>query len=206
MSEERDIPDRQSCAPPAGRQRRPPRPPTAARLHARALHYLDRFATTAAHLRRVLMRRAARDADALGLDQAQVRSDVEGVVARVVAAGLVDDRQFAASRARRLLAAGRSPARIRASLAAKGLGGSAIAAALRDLTDELADPELAAAAAYARRRRLGPWGPVATRADHKAKDLAALGRAGFGYQAARKVVETVDIEALEREVGASPGR
>ena len=58
-------------------------------------------------------------------------------MARVVAAGLVDDRQFAASRARRLLAAGRSPARIRASLAAKGLDGPAIAAALRDLTDEL---------------------------------------------------------------------
>ena len=114
--------------------------------------------------------------------------------------------QFAASRARRLLAAGRSPARIRASLAAKGLDGPAIAAALRDLTDELADPELAAAAAYARRRRLGPWGPMATRADHKAKDLAALGRAGFGYQAARRVVEAVDIEALEREVGAGPRR
>ena len=102
--------------------------------------------------------------------------------------------------------AGRSPARIRASLAAKGLDGPAIAAALRDLTDELADPELAAAAAYARRRRLGPWGPMATRADHKAKDLAALGRAGFGYQAARRVVEAVDIEALEREVGAGPRR
>ena len=70
-------------------------PPTPERLHARALRYLERYATTAAHLRRVLLRRAAREAEALGLDTARVRADVDAVIARVVAAGLVDDRQFA---------------------------------------------------------------------------------------------------------------
>ena len=206
MPEEPDIPDRQPCDTAAGRSRRPPRAPTAERLHARALHYLGRFATTAAHLRRVLLRRATRDAELLGLDPAQVRRDVDGVVARVVAAGLVDDRLFAASRARRLIEAGRSPARIRIALAAKSLDEHAIADAMRALAEGQADPELAAAMAYARRRRLGPWGPVATRADRKAKDLAALGRAGFGYQTARKVVEADEIEILEREVGTGLGR
>ena len=94
-------------------------PPTPERLHARALRYLERYATTAAHLRRVLLRRAAREAEALGLDTARVRADVDAVIARVVAAGLVDDRQFALGRARRLAESGRSPARIRAALAGK---------------------------------------------------------------------------------------
>ena len=68
----------------------------------------------------------------------------------------------------------------------------------------MTDPELAAAATYARRRRLGPWGPAAMRAERQAKDLAALGRAGFGYAAARKVVEADDVETLERELDAGP--
>lgn len=169
-------------------------PPTPERLHARALRYLERYATTAAHLRRVLLRRAARDAEALGLDTARVRTDVEAVVARVVAAGLVDDRQFALGRARRLAESGRSPTRIRAALAAKGLTGPAIEAALRGLAEEHADPELAAAIAYARRRRLGPWRLPESRAENRAKDLAALGRAGFGYRAARLVVDADDPE------------
>jgi regulatory protein len=176
---------------------RAPRPPTPERLHARALFYLERFATTAAHLRRVLLRRALRDAEALGLDAAAVRRDVDAVVARAVAAGLVDDRLFAESRARRLAEGGRSPARIRAALAGKGLEAEAIAGALDRLGEERQDPELAAAVVHARRRRLGPWRPAETRADLVAKDLAALARAGFSYRVARMVVDAEDPDALE---------
>ena len=108
------------------------------------MRYLERFATTGAHLRRVLLRRALRDAAALELDAATVRADVDAVVARVVAAGLVDDRLFAASRARRLNESGRSPAQIRATLLGKGLDERTVAAAWRGLEQEQADPELAA--------------------------------------------------------------
>ena len=179
------------------RPRRVPVPPTPERLHARALRYLERFATTSAHLRRVLLRRAARDAAALELDAARVRADVDAVVARVVAAGLVDDRLFAASRARRLNEAGRSPAQIRAALLGKGLDEQTIAAAWRGLEEGEADPELAAAMAYARRRRLGPWRTAEMRPEHRARDLAALARAGFGYRVARLVVAAEDPDALD---------
>src|SRR3954453_1018199 len=160
---------------------RVPVPPTRERLHARAMRYLERFATTGAHLRRVLLRRAIRGAAALALDAASVRADVDAVVARVVAAGLVDDRQFAAARARRLNESGRSPAQIRAAPLGKGLDEGTVAAGWRGLEQEQADPELAAAMAYARRRRLGPWRATDQRPTHRAKDdLAALARAGFG--------------------------
>src|SRR3954449_8553853 len=150
------------------RPRRAPVPPTPERLHARAMRYLERFATTSAQLRRVLLRRAVRDAAALDLDAATVRTDVDAVVARVVAAGLVDDRLFAASRARRLNGSGRSPAQIRAALLGKGLDERTVAAAWRGLEQEQADPELAAAMAYARRRRLGPWRAADERSTHRA--------------------------------------
>ncbi len=176
-----------------------PVPPTPERLHARALRYLERFATTGAHLRRVLLRRALRDAEALALDPLPVRRDVDAVVARVTGAGLVDDRQFAASRARRLTEGGRSPARVRAALAAKGLGPEAIEAALAGLAEERADPELAAAAAFARKRRLGPWRRADESVDQgelRARELAAMARAGFAYRVARAVVEAEDEAAL----------
>jgi regulatory protein len=48
------------------------------------------------------------------------------------------------------------------------------------LQEEAAEPELAAALAYARRRRLGPYRSPAARTDLREKDLAALGRQGFG--------------------------
>ena len=183
----------------AGRgTRTPPRPPTRERLHARALRYLERFAATEAHLRRVLLRRALRDAEALGLEPTPVRCLVDEVVARVVAAGLIDDRLFAQGRARRLAEGGRSPPRIRAALAAKGLGAEAVTQALERLGEEQGDVELAAAIAYARRRRLGPWRPADARAAGlEAKDLAGLARAGFSYRVARLVVDAEDPEALD---------
>jgi regulatory protein len=187
----------------AGRQ--PPRPPTPERLQARALHYLERFATSRAHLRRVLLRRALREAAQLGLDPGTVRRDVDDLVARLAGAGLIDDRLFAAARARRLAAAGRSPARIRQALATKGLDERAVDAAVASLAEGRADPELAAAVAYARRRRLGPWRPVAERAALRARDLAALGRAGFGYRVAREVLEAADPDELEARAAAMPG-
>jgi regulatory protein len=49
----------------------------------------------------------------------------------------------------------------------------------------------------ARRRRLGPYRPEADREARREKDLAALARAGFGYDIARTVIEASDIEALE---------
>lgn len=177
-------------------------PPTPERLHARALRYLERFATTRAHLRRVLSRRALRDAQALELDLEPVRRDIEAVVVRIAAAGLVDDRQFAAARARRLAEGGRSPARIRSALMEKGLDEAAVARALAELGEANADPELAAAIVFARRRRLGPWRPHEAGTELRAKELGALARAGFAYRVARRIVEAEDPGALEEQAQA----
>lgn len=52
--------------------------------------------------------------------------------------------------------------------------------------------------ALARRRRLGPFRRTG-REEHREKDMAALGRAGFGYQIARKVVDAEDPDAIQTE-------
>src|SRR3546814_7265925 len=63
----------------------------------------------------------------------------------------------------------------------------------RSLDELAAEPELAAAIAYARRRRLGPFRTPDARADRRDKDLAALARAGF-----RSEEHTSELQSLMR--------
>jgi regulatory protein len=163
-----------------------------------ALFYLGRYASSAGNLRQVLRRRvwrragaeAARAADAL----------IDDLVARYRAAGLLDDAAYAAAKARRELAKGRSLRRIAAGLAQKGVASAEAAAALAGLRDSAADPELAAACAFARRRRLGPF-RVAPQ--ERQRELAAFARAGFGQEVARAVLACADAAAIEALLAAA---
>ncbi|UCH73059.1 MAG: RecX family transcriptional regulator [Rhodospirillales bacterium] len=181
--------------------RRQPRKATAKHLENVALWYLQRFAASADSLRRVLMRRVERSARAHGTEAQEGAGMVEEIIARFRRSGLLDDRTFATGRARSLHRRGVSARGIRARLAAKGVGAEDIAAALGTLADEADDPELSAALAYARRRRIGPYRAGGDRAAMRERDLAALGRQGFTYETARRVVEAASIEELEAEAG-----
>ena len=93
---------------------------------------------------------------------------------------------------------GKGTRAIRATLAAKGVDGTTAAQALETLVDEHPQPDLAAAVRLARKRRLGPFRPPAARADNRSRDLAALARAGFDFDTARRVVDADDAETLEQ--------
>jgi len=188
---------------PGGRERRPrgPRKATPKYLRNSALHYLERYSSSSAHLRRLLMAKVARSARAHGTEAGDGAAAVEALIAELLDAGLLDDGRYAAERARILHRRGASARGIRAGLRAKGIEIDDIDRALADLREEAAEPELAAALAYARRRRLGPYRNPDARAGLREKDLAALGRQGFGYGLARRVIEADDLAELEDEAG-----
>lgn len=179
--------------------RREGRPVSAESLHDQALRYLARFSSSAANLRRVLRRKVERSAELYGTDRDAGLAEVERLVARLAASGAVDDRRFAEGRAASLFRRGTSRRAIAATLAAKGVDSAVIETALASLGELAADPDLAAAVAYARRRRLGPWRAGEARAAWRDKDLAALARAGFGLGIARRVVGAESAEALLAE-------
>jgi regulatory protein len=169
--------------------------PDAAALHDAALAYLARYAATAAGLRRVLERRvdrwaqrarnAAGDAEAIAAEAGAARATVRDVVARLVAAGAVNDVAYAEARARSLLRAGRSHRAAAAHLAAKGVDAATARAALPvDHTSELA-----AALVLARKRRIGPFrlGEAADEAGRR-RELGVLARAGFPQDVARRAL------------------
>lgn len=182
-------------------QRRRPKQVTLERLKRQAVYYLERYNASQSSLAQVLMRkvrRAAKEHPDTDMDQA--REWVGQVVAECARIGLVNDENFALTRARSLLRGGKSLRAISMALRQKGIGDDLIDQAFERLRDEAATPGLSAgedepadldrqaALAYARKRRLGiyrqPPDP-----DRAQKDLAAMARRGFGLILARSVLE-----------------
>jgi regulatory protein len=163
-----------------------------------ALHYLGRYASSAEGVRRVLLRRARRrltgDREAL----AEAAILIDALVVRYRSSGLVDDAAYAGAQARARSRRGQSLRTIRAGLAAKGVGAEDAAAALEALREAGGNPDLAAACAFARRRRIGPWrrGPGEDDVD-RVKELAAFARAGFARHTAVAVLACADPDEAE---------
>lgn len=210
---EKITPDRPAASATAKARRRP-RKATADYLENAALHYLERFATSTAHFRRVLLRKVALSAHEHGTDPEEGARLVDALVDRYQRAGLLDDAAFATARARSLNRQGAGTRAIRARLAAKGVGGEAVAAAVADLREDVGDPDLAAAVALARRRGFGPYRRPSLSArpvepeERRRKELAAFARAGFGREVALTVIDADSIAALEEalEAAATPDR
>ena len=175
-------------------RRKAPRKATPKSLENGALYHLERFASSSANLRRVLMRRVERSARTHGTDRDEGAAAIDDIVSRFEASGLLNDRAYAEGRAGSLHRRGASARKIRAMLMQKGVGQDDIEAALDALRDDAADPEFAAAVTLARRRRLGPFRPAPDREGRREKDLAAMARAGFGYDIARRVIEAPAVK------------
>jgi regulatory protein len=172
-------------------------------LHDAALAYLARYAASESGLRRVLERRVDRwkrlaqqnglDVEAIAIQAAAARNATREVVARLVAAGAVNDAAYAESRARSLVRTGRSRRAISAYLAAKGVDPEIAAAAMLDPERS----ELAAALVLARKRRIGPFrqGPTPDEAGRR-RELAVLARAGFSQSVAQQAL-AIDPDQAE---------
>ncbi|HLN25611.1 MAG TPA: regulatory protein RecX [Patescibacteria group bacterium] len=169
---------------------RPPRRISKSYLENVSLYYLERFSSSAENLRRVLLRRVERAARFHDDDPAEGVALVADLIERYQRSGLLDDKQYAGAKTRSLHRRGASTRAIRQQLSARGIEPDTIDAVLTELTDDAqGEPDLAAAHAYARRRRLGPYRVAEAEEGARDRDLAALGRAGFSWEVARAVID-----------------
>jgi regulatory protein len=200
-------------------RRKKPRPrnadpggaPTRASLHEAALSYLARGAASADSVVKTLQRRignwarratrAGRDAETVALDAAKARELIPEIVGRLGEVGLVNDTAFAETRAKRMSSAGRSRRAISAHLAQKGID----AATVREAVPHDASAELAAAIAFARKRRLGPFAREADAGESRdakraaeRKALGTMARAGFDFGVCERVLRMDRDDADER--------
>lgn len=197
MNDDGDAPEarrgkHQRPKPRPPREPRAPRPIDAAHLQDMAVGYAARYATTAAKLRRYLARKLSERGWS-----GEALPDVDGLVERITALGYVDDRAFAAAKARGMAARGLGTRRVQGALSADGVGREDVAAAVA-AGDDAAEQALATAIAFARRRRFGPFGRDGASHDpvRMRRELAAMARAGHDFAVAKRVLGAADEAAL----------
>lgn len=167
-----------------------------AALDRAALDYLNRYDASVEQLRRVLLRRVKRYSSGSVRDRAE--ADVRTLLERFQVSRLLDDARYAEALARGLRARGSSTLGIRQKLRSRGVSAELIEGALEALArhhgDADEDPELVAARAYARKRRLTTRYDL-TKPEERQKALAALARKGFSFSiAARALIVKDDSE------------
>ena len=153
---------------------------TEQRLFEAAVRYLQRYAASSEHLRRVLKRKLKR-AETYGPVPPEAVQWIDTAVRRCADYGYIDDKAYAESRVRSLRRQGRSTHYIQRYLQEKGVPQDISAAFLA--SDE--NTELASAVRHVQRRRLGR----ATGPEARQKDLARLVRAGFSLAVARRALD-----------------
>lgn len=180
---------------------RQPSPPrlTAKSMENAAVHYLGRFSASTKNLRRVLQNRVLRAKRRGAEVPADIDATIDAIVAKLTKLQLVDDSNFANQRTLSLRRRGGSTRQIRGKLKMAGISDEqidqAVGAADAERGDEDGKGELRAALRLAERRRLGPY-RLKERKEYRQRDMAALARAGFSIDIARKVTDAADAEAL----------
>lgn len=145
-----------------------------------ALTYVSRYATSRHKLSEYL-RRKLRER---GWD-GEAEPPVDALVAELAENRFVDDRAYAGMKADGLSRRGYGPRRVRQALDAAGIEGDDAAEALKVAEAD----SMAAALAYAKRRRLGPFSTHPDDPDRRRKALAAMLRAGHAYLTARRILD-----------------
>ena len=166
--------------------RRPAKPLDPARLEEMALAYVARFSTSAVKFERYLTRKLREKGW-----EGEGEPPVAETVARYVELGYIDDESYARMKSGSLLRRGYGARRVNQALGQAGIA--------EELRAEVAPRQVAAreaAATYARRRRFGPYG-VADPATRE-KQLAAMVRAGHGFDAARALVDALSVADVEQ--------
>ena len=157
--------------------RRPLPPLDQPALERAALRYVERYATTRAKLAAYLTRKL-RERGSDG------PVDVEGLADRMAELRYVDDRAFAEMRAASMTRRGLGARRVRDALRHAGVGAEDAGA----VADTLDDGAEAAALAFAKRKRIGPFALAPVERDRREKQIAAMVRAGHAPSLARRIL------------------
>ena len=173
------------------KEKRPPKPLDARRLNDLALHYVARFATSAAKLADYLKRKLRERGW-----EGEGEPDVAGLTEKFVAAGYIDDAAYARAKSGALLRRGFGARRVGQVLSAAG-----IAEETRADVRASDAAQRRAALALARKRRFGPFGAGELDRSARDKQIAAMLRAGHPFDYARALVSAADEAAAQDWAG-----
>ncbi len=170
-------------------KKRPPKPPTKARLKNIALYYLERFETSEDNLRAVLKRRIDKYAFFdKEYDKTNAYSFVDEIVEECCEKNFVNDERFSEFKINSYLRAGKPKRYIEQKLKQKGISEQTI----NQIFEKIEYNEFDTALLFAQKKKIGPFRESeAKREEYKQKDLASLVRAGFSFDVAKDVLEAL---------------
>ena len=167
--------------------------------------YLKQRMTTSAHLKKLLMQRVKKAAEALATEEGKSRAELEregegwvdAVLAGLTESGAMDDTAYATAKARGVQDRGGSTRKVAAKLASKGLSQDQVREVMAVVKEERPDAEREAIVALVRRKKLGPIRAAGERRANFQKDLGMLARAGFAFDLAKSVLSLATEEDLD---------
>ncbi len=169
-------------------EKKPPKKITEKYLYNSGLAYLQRFPASTPHFKRIMGRKIDKSCN---YHKEQSREECLGflkaTITQFVRMGLLNDDAYLSGMINSLRRRGLSTQAILSKLGQKGMEQARILEVLRayDGDTGITNPDLAAAVLLTRRKRLGAFRKQD--ADRN-KELAALARAGFGFDIAQKAL------------------
>lgn len=185
------------------KKQRPPKVVTPALLRGQALRYLDRFAATTMKMQRHLLTKNRKAIEFHDMDVDTVLQMIDLEIEKLIKAGILNDQEYASSKARSMARQAKSKLQIEVKLQGLGFDESQSGQAITRLIEEEGHSDTIAAAKYIRKRRFGPYKPAETRDERRNKELSALARNGFEFGLASRMLDLNTIEELEEIIFGS---
>jgi regulatory protein len=180
------------------RERKPPKKITEQYLHNSGLYYLQRFPASAAHFKRVMMRKVDKSCrHHANQDRKSCEDLVDTLVLKFQEMGLLNDTGYSRGMVNSYRARGLSTRSIQAKLSQKGLTPQQISEALNEFDNDRPRTEIdmVAALKLARKKRIGPY--TSEKDIPRDKQIAMMARAGFGFDICSRALSMSKDEAEE---------
>lgn len=179
------------------KKKKPPKEVTASLLREQALRYLDRFSATTHKLKRHLLTKNREAISLYGHDVETISVQIDALIAKLEKANILDDQQYAESKARSMARQGKSFRQIEGKLYSLGITDNQKDQAIDELTETEGHSDRVGAAKFIRRRRFGPYKETPERSARRDKELLSLVRNGFDFGLAQELLDIEDSHDID---------
>jgi regulatory protein len=185
-------PSNSNSNPEKPRPQKAPKRITDTYLHNSGLYYLERYSASSSHFRTVMLRKVKRSCmHHTDQNYEDCSKLVDDLIVKFERSGLLNDDLYIASMVASFRRKGLSKRMIIQKLLMKGIAAETVNTYLSEYNEQknksTESTELKAAAIFCRKKKLGAYKGINT--PEPDKQLARLARAGFGFGAAKKILE-----------------
>jgi len=152
-----------------------------------ALKYLDKYQPSKKSLQIYLFRKVI-DAQSNSIEKSEILKKIEIVLNDLEEKGILNDMLYSEIKSKNFLKRGYSLNKIKQHLSQKGISGELLKQTIEKIQNDETNPDFYSAIRICKKRRIGPYRPVANREIFYKKDMGVLARSGFSYDLAKEVL------------------